>query len=108
NIYRALPVGGPEPRMEIELLEAPTDHAGLRSTADILSEVRYPMLPSLQATWQDNDRRYVALEARRAMTLDEALADGMPPVEVISTVLQLAQALRRLHQAGWALLGLTP
>ena len=32
----------------------------------------------------------------------------MPADDVISTVLQLAQALRRLHQAGWVLLGLTP
>ena len=108
NIYRALPVVGPEPRMEIELLEGPFDHAGLQRTADILSEVHYPMLPSLQAAWEDTGRRYIALEARSGPTLDEALAGGMPADEVISTVLQLAQALRRLHQAGWVLLGLTP
>jgi protein phosphatase len=80
----------------------------LQRTSDILSEVHYLMLPSLQAAWEGTNRRYVALEAGSGPTLDEALASGMAADDVISTVLQLAQALRRLHQAGWVLLGLTP
>jgi len=108
NTYRALPVTDAAQPMEIELLEAPVDHSGLQRTADVLSEVHYPMLPTLHATWEHDGRRYVALEARASSTLNEALTEGLTTDEVISVVLQLAQALRRLHLAGWVLLGLTP
>lgn len=108
NSYRATrrpPAGEP---LTVELLEGPLDHPGLRVTAELLGAVRYAMLPTLHATWTQDDRRYLALDDSDRPTLEQALAAGIEPDEVVSVVLQLAQALRRIQQAGWTLAGLTP
>jgi protein phosphatase len=108
NRYRATwagPVDGPLPA---ELREGPVDHPELRCEAAVLSEVRYAMLPALYATWEENGRRYVAVERVEGLTLDKALRDGLVAEQAVSITLQLAQLLRRLHKAGWALVGLSP
>lgn len=107
NRYRATWSGPGEP-CAVELQEAPADHAGLRREAEVLSQVRYNMLPRLLGSWERDGRRYLATEWRAGRTLDAAFADGITTEELLSVALQIAQTLRRLHQAGWALLGLAP
>lgn len=92
----------------VELREAPADHAGLRREAEVLSSVRYSMLPKSYASFEHDGRWYLAVEPVAGETLAHALRDGMAVDRAISIVLQLAQVLRRLHQAGWALLSFAP
>jgi protein phosphatase len=93
---------------EIELREGPADHGGLRREAEILASVQYAMLPRVYGAWDADDRRYLAVGRTGGQTLADALAAGLSAEQVLSSVVQLAQAVRRLHRAGWALLGLTP
>lgn len=95
-------------QLAVELLEAPVDHAGLQCEAEMLSQVTYPMLPKLYASWERDGRRYLAIERLEGPTLAETLEAGMSTDEVVSVALQIAQALRQLHRAGWALVGLSP
>ncbi|MDP8923609.1 MAG: hypothetical protein M3O34_12110, partial [Chloroflexota bacterium] len=92
----------------VELREAPVDDAGLRREAEILGGLRYAMLPALRATFEHAGRRYLAVERVEGETLDGALRVGLPPERALSIVLQLTQAVRRLHRAGWAVAGLAP
>lgn len=107
NYYRGtIEVSGtPAP---IDVLEAPEDHAGFSRTAEVLDQVRYAMLPKLHLAWVAEGRRYLVTDQLESSTLDEALDEGMSTDGVVSTVLQLTQATRRLHGAGWALVGLSP
>jgi serine/threonine protein phosphatase PrpC len=100
---------GNEPPVPAELREAPADHADARREAEVLGEVRYAMLPRLLATFEQDGRRYVAVDrCDGTETLAAALAHGLASDRAISIALQLTQALRRLHAVGWALLGLQP
>jgi PPM family protein phosphatase len=94
----------------IELREAPADDAGITREAEVLERTHYAMLPRLRAAFVAPDgTRYLALEAPgQGQTLAQALQAGLPPDQAVGVVLQLAQAVRRLHQAGWALIGLAP
>jgi protein phosphatase len=98
--------------MEVELREGPAGHAGLVSEAEVLQAVQYPMLPRVVASFEEEGRRYLALTPdahdERGQSLHAALGAGIPVEQAISIVVQLAQVLRRLHAAGWALIGLTP
>src|SRR5687768_8840401 len=93
---------------DIELREGPVDPDGLPREAEILTTVQYAMLPRGYQAWEQDDRRYLALDRLDGETLGQALQAGTTPDEALSQVLQLAQVVRRLHRAGWALLGLTP
>lgn len=108
NRYLALWHGEEGRALPVELLEGPADHAGLQRQAEILSQVRYSMLPTLYAAWERDGRRYLALERFEGATLEQALGEGMQEQQAVSVVLQLTQVLRRLQQAGWALVGLSP
>ena len=109
NRYRASVRQGAGPPMAAELREAPVDHPDLRREAEVLDGLRYAMLPRLLAAFEQDGRRYLAIERRDgAATLAEALAAGIAPDRALSIALQLTQALRRLHAAGWALRGLQP
>ncbi len=108
NHYLATWLGEDGATVPVELMEAPSDHAPLRSEAEVLSQVRYSMLPKLFATWEQEGRRYLAVERLEGSTLQQALEDGLGAEQAASFVLQLTQVLRRLQQAGWALVGLTP
>lgn len=92
----------------VELREGPPDHAGLRREAEVLDLVRYSMLPKRYAAFEHGGRQYLAIERAEGETLEQALGAGLELEPTISIVLQLAQALRRLHGAGWALVGLAP
>lgn len=94
----------------IELREAPADHADLHREIEVLGGVRYAMLPQFLAAFEQDSRRYLALAQPNDSqgTLAEALIGGLTPEQAIAIILQLTQALRRLHAAGWALLGLQP
>ena len=94
--------------IEVELREGPADHAGLQREAEILTSVRYAMLPRVHLACEEGGRRYLAVDRVDGETLDRALSGGIPVDRALSVILQLVQAVRRLHQAGWALLGLTP
>ena len=94
-----------------ELREAPVDDPALAREAEVLADVRYAMLPTCLATFEQDGKRYLALDLEQpieAETLDEALRGGLNIEGAVSITLQLAQALRRLHQAGWAHVGLSP
>lgn len=92
----------------VELREGPADHAGLQREDEVLGDVCYAMLPRRYASFEENGRRYLALEPTEGETLDAAIARGLDLSAIVSVGLQLAQALRRLHAAGWALVGLSP
>jgi serine/threonine protein phosphatase PrpC len=92
----------------VALCEGPQDHMGLCREAEILTAVRYAMLPRCYQTWEQDDRRYLALDRLDGPTLEDALRSGLTPDRALSLMLQLVQVVRRLHRAGWALLGLTP
>lgn len=109
NRYRASVRLDGSPPVEAELREAPADHPDLRRETEVLGGVRYAMLPRLVVSFEQEGRRYLAVDRREGSeTLADALALGLAPDRAISIVLQLTQALRRLHAAGWALLGLQP
>lgn len=109
NRYRASVRKDGGPPIPVELREAPVDHPDLRREVEALEGLRYAMLPRLVAAFEQDGRRYLAVERREGgATLAEALAAGIAPDRAISIALQLTQALRRLHAAGWALLGLQP
>ncbi len=108
NLYLAAWKGdGGEPA-PAELLEAPADHAALKREAEILSQVQYAMLPKLLGTWEQEGRRYLAIGRLEGPTLEQALGQGLDAGEIVSIVLQLTQVVRRLHQAGWAIVTLSP
>jgi PPM family protein phosphatase len=92
----------------VEVREAADQHAGLSREAEILTTVRYAMLPELVATFEHEDRQYLAVERLDGPTLEQALARGLDPEQAVSIMLQLTQVLRRLHQSGWGLPGLAP
>jgi protein phosphatase len=94
--------------VDVELREGPSDHAGLRTESEVLSTVRYAMIPKVYLVHEQEGRRYLALDRVDAETLEQKLRCGLTPEQAISVVLQLAQVIRRLHQAGWALLGMSP
>jgi protein phosphatase len=94
--------------IEVELREGPPKHAGLLRETEILTGVQYAMLPRSYAAWEASDRRYLAVDRLNDTSLEAALASGLPVEQSLSIVLQLVQVVRRLHRAGWALLGLTP
>jgi protein phosphatase len=109
NRYHAMVQQGDGPPVPAELREAPADHPDLRREAEVLDGLRYAMLPRLLETFEQDGRRYLAVEWHDdAETLAGALAGGITPGRAISIALQLTQALRRLHAAGWALRGLQP
>ena len=92
----------------VELREGPADHPELRREAEVLAAMRYAMLPGLLATFEQDGRRYLAIEWHEGESLERSLVLGLAPAEAVSIVLQLTQALRHLHRSGWALLGLHP
>jgi protein phosphatase len=94
--------------IEVELREGPTDHPGLLREVEILSEVQYAMLPRCYGSWETPDRRYLVVERVDGETLAAALGANLAVERALSVLLQLVQVVRRLHRAGWALLGLTP
>ncbi len=94
--------------VDVELREGPADHEGLAREAEVLASVEYTMLPVCHAAFEHDGRRYLAIDRLPGETLERALQEGRPPDQVVSIVLQLAQVLRRLHAAGWALVGLAP
>jgi protein phosphatase len=109
NRYRASVRQGDAPPLPAELREAPADHPELRREAEVLDCLRYAMFPRLLATFEQEGRRYLTVDwPEGADTLAEALTAGLTADRAISIALQLTQALRRLHAAGWALLGLQP
>jgi serine/threonine protein phosphatase PrpC len=108
NRYAATWHGEEGSDVAVELREGPIDHPGLRREVEVLAEVRYGMLPRTYATFENDGRRYVALERIDGPTLAAALADGVTPEQALAIALQLCQVVRRLHQSGWALVGLTP
>ena len=108
NRYAATWRDDAEVEVPVELREAPADHAGLRREAEILADVRYAMLPALRAAFEDAGQFYLAVDRLDGETLDRELRTGMPPERALSIVLQLTQAVRRLHRAGWAVTGLSP
>jgi serine/threonine protein phosphatase PrpC len=108
NLYAATRRQDDGQEIEVELREAAVDHAGLLRESEILTGVRYGMLPCAHLVAEQGDRRYLAVDRLGGESLEAALTVGLPPERAISIFLQLVQATRRLHQAGWALLGLTP
>lgn len=94
--------------IDVELREGPADHAGLQREAEILAAVQYAMLPRCYLACEQDGRRYLALDHLDGETLERALATGLSVDRALSIVLQLTQVVRRLHRAGWALLGLRP
>jgi protein phosphatase len=66
------------------------------------------MLPRVHLTHQQENCQYLALDRVDGETLEQTFGSPLPPEQAISVVLQLAQAVRRLHRSGWALLGLSP
>jgi PPM family protein phosphatase len=95
----------------VQLREGPGDDLGLVREAEALAAVQYAMLPQLYLTWEHDGRRYLALEPLQGETLAQALhaaSAGLPTERALSLILQLVQVVRRLHRAGWAVLGLTP
>jgi serine/threonine protein phosphatase PrpC len=109
NRYHAVVRGADGVLVAAELRETPAEHPDLRRESEVLGEVRYAMLPRPLAAFEQDGRRYLAVE-RLDMhgTLAEALEAGLDPARVISIALQLTQVLRRLHAGGWSLLGLQP
>lgn len=92
-----------------ELREGPADRAALAREAEVLSEVHYAMLPTCYASFVQDDRRYLVLDQPpEGESLEQVLRAGLGLAPAVSVVLQLAQALRRLQQAGWTPVGLTP
>ncbi len=109
NRYSALVYQPDGTIIPAELREAPAAHADLRRESEVLTEVRYAMLPRALAVFEQEGLRYLAVEWRAANdTLAGALQTGLDTAQAISIVLQLTQVVRRLHAAGWALLGLQP
>ena len=110
NRYSALLRQHDATPIPIELREAPADHADLRREVEVLTGIRYAMLPLFLAAFEQDSCRYLALARSDDTqgTLAEALVGGVTPEQAIAITLQLTQALRRLHAAGWALLGLQP
>ena len=93
---------------EVELREGPADHAGLQREAAILTAVQYAMLPRCYLSCEEGGTRYLAIDRLDGETLGQALTGGLPVDRALSILVQLAQVVRRLHQSGWALLGLSP
>jgi PPM family protein phosphatase len=110
NRYRAMWRDDAGLSLPVELWEAPAGHEGLRLEAEVRAGVRFAMLPRAYASFEQEGRAYLATdpEPDEAGTLEDALRSGMEVERAIATVLQLAQALRRLQQAGWVLAGLSP
>ncbi len=110
NRYRALVQQEAGPAVPAELREAPVAYPDLRRESAVLAEVRYAMLPRPLAAFEQDGRRYLAIEWRddKRGTLAAALEAGLDTAGAIAIVLQLAQVLRRLHVGGWSLLGLQP
>jgi PPM family protein phosphatase len=92
----------------VELREGPADHPGLQREAEILTAVHHAMLPRLYAAFEHDDRRYLVLDRLDGETLEHALKADLSVDRSLSVVLQLVQIVRRLHQAGWAVVGLAP
>lgn len=108
NHYRATwqdDDGGAQP---VELREGPAAHAELQREAEVLAAIQYAMLPRCFAAFERDGLRYLAVERVEGVSLADALAAGLSVDEAVSSVVQLAQVLRRLHRAGWALVGLSP
>jgi len=74
----------------------------------ILTAIQYAMLPHCYLTWEAEGDRYLVIDPVQGETLEQALPEGQPFAESLSLVLQVVQVVRRIHQAGWALLGLSP
>ena len=91
-----------------EAREAPLDHPGLRREEEVLTGSCFAMLPRYLSSFEHEERRYVVIEPVDGQTLEAALEQGMPLETAISVVVQLAQALRRLHRDGWAHVALGP
>src|SRR5581483_7542734 len=102
NRYRAIWTDDAGQEQEVELREAPLDHAELRREATVLLDVQYAMLPRRFAAFERDDRQYLAIESLGGDSLEQAIAAGLAPDAALAVVLQLTQALRRLHHAGWA------
>jgi len=109
NRYSATVRQGGGPPVPCELREAPDDQPDLRREGEVLAEVSYTMLPRPLVSFEQDGRRYLAVERHdERVTLAEALEPGIDVARAISIVVQLTQVLRRLHAGGWALLGLQP
>ena len=66
------------------------------------------MFPRRHAVFKQAGRYYVVLDPTDGETLADAIEQGLDLPQLVSLTVQLTQALRRLHAAGWALIGLTP
>jgi protein phosphatase len=108
NLYEATWTDEAGQTVDVEVREGPPEHAALQREAEILSGVRDRMLPRSYAALEHEGRRYLALERLTDETLEQALQRGVGVDQAISVVLQLVQLMRRLHQAGWGLVGLAP
>ncbi len=107
NRYEACWKDG-ERSVAAEAREAPLEHAWLRREAEVLATSRFAMLPTYLGSFEHEERRYLVIEPLGGQTLEAALEQGMPPEAGLSVVVQLAQALRRLHRDGWAHVALSP
>jgi len=108
NRYAATWRDGDGREIEVELREAPADHAGLAREAEILTQLSYAMLPRSYLACTESSRCYLALDRLEGQTLEQSLEAGLPVDQALSILVQLVQVVRRLHRAGWALLSLTP
>jgi len=97
-----------EQSIPVEAREAPLDHLNLRREAEVLAGTRFTMLPTCLAAFEYEQLRYLVIEPCGGQSLETALAQHMQPAQALSVVVQLAQALRRLHQDGWAYVALGP
>src|SRR5262245_10067133 len=57
--------------LQVEVREGPAAHEGLRREAEVLTAVRYAMLPKLYAAFEQDGRRYLALERVDGDTLEQ-------------------------------------
>src|SRR5215207_528261 len=89
-----------------ELREGAIDHSGLRIEAEIFSAIRYAMFPRLLTTFETPELRYLVLDSSDGVSLEAALQSGLDTSSAVALTLQLVQAVRRLHNIGWAAVGL--
>lgn len=74
----------------------------------LLGGIEYPMLPRLLGSFTSEGRIYLATEWVEGETLEQALQRGVSLEDVVGILVQVTQALKKLHGAGWLHLAITP
>jgi len=83
--------------------------ARLEHEAAVLEGLDGPMFPRRIAAFESGEKTYHVAEAVAGPTLAEALAEGkLSFPQILSALAQVAFALTKLHERGWAYLGLRP